>query len=106
MAKKFFNDLKEALEDVIAYKQGKLTLRSEIIEVPEPPVKYKAKDIKRIRTRFRYSQGLFSKILNVSIKTVQSWESGHRVPTHAALRLLELVDKGVYSPDIYKKSLM
>ena len=33
---KFFNDLKEGLEEVIAYKKGKLTLRSELIEIPEP----------------------------------------------------------------------
>ena len=104
MAKKLFDNLKAGLEEVIAYKKGKLHLRSEEIEIPEPPIKYKAKDIKRIRERFRYSQGLFSKLLNVSVKTVQSWESGHRVPTHAALRLIELVDKEIYSPDIFKKS--
>lgn len=33
---KFFKDLKSGLEDVVAYKKGKLTLRSEIIEIPEP----------------------------------------------------------------------
>lgn len=101
---KFYNDLKEGLEDIIAHKKGKLDLRTIEIEVPSPPMKYEASDIKRIRERFRYSQGLFSKILNVSVRTVQSWESGHRVPTHAALRLLELVDKGIYSPDIYKNA--
>ena len=39
---------------------------------------------------------------NVSIKTVQSWEAGTRVPSHAALRLLEIVDKGFYRPQITK----
>jgi len=101
---KFYEDLKAGLEDIIAHKQGKLDLRTIEIEIPEPPIKYRAKDIKRIRKRFRYSQGLFSKILNVSVRTVQSWESGHRVPTHAALRLLELVDKGIYHPAIYKNN--
>ena len=104
MAKKFFNDLKASLEDVAAYKKGNLHLRSDAIELPEPPANYKAMDIKKIRQRNRYSQGLFSRILNVSVKTVQSWESGKRVPSHTALRLLELVDKGIYRPDIYKKA--
>ncbi|HML19467.1 MAG TPA: XRE family transcriptional regulator [Candidatus Dependentiae bacterium] len=103
MAEKFFNDLKTGLEEVIAYKKGKLDLRSEEIELPEPPAKYKARDIKRIRQGNRYSQGVFSRILNVSIKTVQSWESGQRVPSHSALRLLELVEKGIYRPAIQKK---
>lgn len=94
----FFNDLKSGLEEVIAYKQGKLTLRSENIEIPAPPAEYRAKDIKRIRMEGKYSQGVFAKILNVSIKTVQSWECGERVPSHVALRLLEVVDKGIYRP--------
>lgn len=95
---KFFKDLKDGLEDVNAYKRGKLTLRSELIEIPQPPADYKAKDIKRIRESGQYSQGVFAKILNVSIKTVQSWECGERVPSHVALRLLEIVDKGIYRP--------
>jgi putative transcriptional regulator len=63
-----------------------------------PPAEYKASDIKKIRLNSKYSQGAFAKILNVSIKTVQSWESGVRVPSHSSLRLLEIVDKGIYRP--------
>lgn len=100
---KFYKDLKTGLEDIIAHKQGKLDLRTIEIELPEPPVKYRAQDIKKIRKKNLYSQSIFSKILNVSVKTVQSWESGQRIPSHTALRLLELVDKGIYRPDIYKK---
>lgn len=95
---KFFDDLKESLEDVVAYKKGKLTLKSEIIELPNPPSLYNAKEIKRIRQKGPYSQGVFAKILNVSPKTVQAWESGDRSPSHSALRLLEIVDKGIYRP--------
>ena len=95
---KFFKDLKKGLGDVAAYKKGKITLRSELINIPKPPTQYKAKDIKRIREKGKYSQGVFAKVLNVSIKTVQSWECGERVPSHVALRLLEVVDKGIYRP--------
>lgn len=100
---KFYDDLKAGIEDIIAHKKGKLDLRTIEIEIPEPPAEYRAKDIKSIRQKNSYSQSIFSKILNVSVKTVQSWESGHRVPNHAALRLIELVDKGIYRPDVYKK---
>ncbi len=93
---KLFEGLKAGLEDVIAYKKGKLTLTSEEIEIPEPPVTYRAKDVKRIRATRRYSQSIFAKVLNVSVKTVQSWESGERFPNHAALRLLQIVDEGIY----------
>ena len=101
---RLFKGLKTALEEAIAHDQGKLDLRSEIFEIPEPPAQYKAKDIKKIREKNRYSQGIFARVLNVSIKTVQSWESGQRMPNQAALRLLEIIDKGIYHPEIYKKS--
>ena len=90
---KFFEGLKEGLEEALAYTQGKITLKSEIIEIPEPPFEYRAKEIKKIRENGHYSQSVFAKILNVSVKTVQSWESGERVPSHSALRLLEIVIK-------------
>jgi putative transcriptional regulator len=99
---KLYKDLKKGLKEIIAYKEGKITLKSEIIQIPEPPKEYSAKEIKRIRGN--YSQGIFAKILNVSLNTVQAWESGNRNPNHAALRLLEIIDKGIYRPQIQRKS--
>jgi len=101
---KLFKGFKAGLEEVLAYEQGKLDLRSVDIEVPQAPEEYKPKAIKKIREKYRYSQGYFALVLNVSVKTVQSWESGQRTPSHAALRLLEIVDKGFYHPEAYKKS--
>src|SRR6266404_3444037 len=102
MSSKFARDLKTALKEAIAHKEGKLDLYSEYIEIPEPPAEYKAKEIKKIREKNRYSQGMFALVLNVSKKTVQSWESGQRIPSGAALRLLEIVDKGQFLPQIFK----
>ena len=99
---KLFKGLKKGLKEALAHAEGKITLKSEVIEIPEPPSEYRAGDIKRIRKKNHYSQGIFAKVLNVSVKTVQSWESGARVPSHAALRLLEIVDKGFYRPRIAK----
>ena len=101
---KLFKGLKKGLEESLAHVEGKITLKSEAIEIPERPVEYSAKEIKRIREQNHYSQGIFAIVLNVSIKTVQSWESGARVPSHAALRLLEVVDKGFYRPRIAKSA--
>lgn len=101
---KFFKELKEGLEEALAYTQGKITLKSETIKIPEPPLEYTAKDIKRIRESGPYSQAVFARILNVSVKTVQSWEAGLRVPAHSALRLLEIIDQGIYRPEIKRKA--
>lgn len=92
---KFFKGLKQGLQDIIDYQDGKLDLRTEFIEIPEPPNEYKAKDIKKIREQHKYSQGIFARILNVSTKTVQSWEPGRRSTTSSSLRLIEMIDKGI-----------
>ncbi len=103
MSKRLAKNIKAGLQDILLYKQGKLDLRNESIVVPKPPTEYKANQIKKIRKHKKYSQAIFAKILNVSVKTVQSWESGQRNPSHAALRLLEIIDKGIYNPDIHKR---
>ena len=100
---RLFKDMKKGLQEIIAHKEGKITLKSEFIEIPEPPEEYGPRKIKNIRTKRNYSQGIFAKVLNVSIKTVQAWESGDRSPNHAALRLLEIIDQGIYHPLIRKQ---
>ena len=45
MKNKFFEDLRAGLEDAIAHEKSKLDLRSELIEIPEPPMQYKPKNI-------------------------------------------------------------
>ena len=43
---------------------------------------------------------MFARLLNVSPKTVQSWEHGTRRPSQAALRLIQLLEQnphGVFS---------
>ena len=100
---KFFDDLKEGFEEILAHRKGKITLKSELVTIPKPPRSYTNADIKQIRESCNYSQALFAKFLNVSIKTIQAWESGQRIPNHAALRLLEIIDKGIYLPEVIQK---
>lgn len=89
-----FELLKEGLEGIIQHQKGKKKLRKRVVEVPEPATQYTADDVKRIRKSLHYSQEYFALLLNISKKTVQAWESGRRNPNHAALRLLEVIDKG------------
>jgi len=45
MNNKFFKDLKKSLEEVVAYKKGKLDLYSEYIEISEQPTMIKNKHL-------------------------------------------------------------
>ena len=88
----FFDDLKEGLLEGIAHFQGDIELRTTALSVPEPPPVYNAEHIRTLRTSLGFSQPHFSRWLNVSPKTVQSWEQGTRTPSQASVRLLQLLE--------------
>jgi putative transcriptional regulator len=89
---KIFNELKDALEDVRNYRQGKRTdLRVTVL--PVPPKKITPQEIRRIRRALNASQAIFAVYLNVSPNAVRSWEQGTRRPQHAALKLLMIAKR-------------
>lgn len=70
-----------------------LTLR-EFDRLCVPPVApLKPAQIKQIRESSRVSQGVFARLLNTSVSTVQKWEIGQKKPTGTALKLLHLVQE-------------
>lgn len=84
-----FEQLKTGLEDCLAHARGELTLVT--TELPAPPPKADPKKIVAIRRNLRMSQSVFAATLNVSMRTVQSWEQGLREPSEASLRLLQII---------------
>jgi putative transcriptional regulator len=91
MSEGAFVDLKEALEDALAFEDGKRSdLRVTRIRASRPPKPMSAKDIARIRQNLNCSQSVFALMLNISPRTVQAWEQGSREPGDAALRLLSI----------------
>ncbi|MBC7819432.1 MAG: helix-turn-helix domain-containing protein [Planctomycetaceae bacterium] len=86
--KPLFERLKKGLEEGIAHAQGALTLRT--VEVPEEPPEIDAKSLASLRTQAAMSQAVFAKLLNVSTKTLQSWEQGLRQPSDASRRLIQV----------------
>lgn len=88
----FFEDLKEGLLEGIAHLEGKIELKTTFLTIPDPPPAYDAEHIRILRTNLGFSQPHFSRWLNVSPKTVQSWEQGTRTPSQASIRLLQLVE--------------
>src|SRR5712691_8323428 len=86
--KPLFERLKQGLEEGIAHAQGALTLRT--VEVPDEPPEIDAKTLAALRTQAAMSQAVFAKLLNVSTKTLQSWEQGLRQPSDASRRLIQI----------------
>lgn len=91
MSDEAFADLKEALEDALAFERGKgRGVKMTRIQAPRPPKAMSPRDIVLIRRRLNCSQSVFAMMLNISPKTVQAWEQGSRVPGDAALKLLTI----------------
>ena len=93
-----FDRLRNGLAESGAYSRGELTLVT--TDLPVPPPKSGPKEIVSLRKDYHMSQAVFAAVVNVSVKTVQSWEQGVREPSDAALRMLQLMRR---EPDIVQK---
>ena len=88
----FFDELKAGLDAAIDHAKGKRKdLRTTTL--PRPPKEMSAKQIVQLRIRLNVSQAVFARYLNISTKTVQSWEQGQGKPSGASLKLLSIAKK-------------
>ena len=89
-----FQDLKDGLEEAIAWEQGKIDLRTTTLTLPEKPPKMTKKQIKDLRENtLKVSQPVFALILGVSPAAVKAWEQGLKQPSGTARRLMQLFGK-------------
>jgi putative transcriptional regulator len=91
--KPLFERLKSGLEEGIRHAKGEIALNTTSVEMPGRPPEIGAQELTRLRLDSGMSQSVFARMLNVSAKTVQSWEQGHRRPSQAALRLTQVFRK-------------
>ncbi len=90
IARELIDGLTEIRDALRNGNHSKLTVRT--FDVPDP-TQYTAKKVKAVRTKLDVSQGLFAKIIGVSRKLVEHWESGVRVPSPMACRLLDVISR-------------
>jgi putative transcriptional regulator len=57
------------------------------------PTALTAGEILKVRTSLNVSQAVFASYLNISPRTVQSWEQGLGKPSGASLKLLSIARK-------------
>ena len=91
---KLGQELIEGMMEMIAHQEGKITLRTTKVEMPEPPPELSGDEVSKIRLKkLHMSQGAFAKLLGVSVRVIQSWEQGEKKPSGAARRLLQVAAK-------------
>lgn len=86
--KTLFERLQTGLGEGIAHARRELTLKT--IEVPEEPPEIDGATLAAMREEAEMSQAVFAKVINVSAKTVQSWEQGVREPSMASRRMIHI----------------
>jgi putative transcriptional regulator len=77
-------------EEAIRHAKGEITLKTATLAMPDRPPEVGADKLTKLRLKSGMSQSVFARMLNVSTKTVQSWEQGLRKPSQAALRQIQV----------------
>ena len=85
-----FDDLKQGLEEAIAYEKGQGTARVKTYMI-SPVREYSNIEIREIRMKAGMTQSVFASYMGVSKKTVEAWEGGRTHPTGPVFRLLEIL---------------
>ena len=88
-----FDDLKEGLEEAIAYEKGTGKAKEKTYMIL-PVKEYNGKEIRDVRMKAGMTQSVFASYMGVSIKTVEAWEGGRTHPTCPVFRLLDILSAG------------
>ena len=78
------------IREIKSFKEGKVALKTRELKEPSPP--------KNIRARLNISQATFASLMGVSVRTVQDWEQGRRMPKGPAKSLLRIAEQ---NPDAF-----
>ncbi len=77
-------EILEGLKEIKDFKQGKTQLRT--FKLSEPSARM-------IREKLNLSQSAFSRLMGVSLRTLQDWEQGRRNPRGPAKSLLRIAEQ-------------
>lgn len=99
-----FGDLLLAsAQEALDHSRGKVTLKSETLELPDEPPMFSKRRIKEIREKLLdVSQPVFATILACSPSAVKSWERGENTPSGSTRRLLQVIEN---DPSHFLKSI-
>jgi putative transcriptional regulator len=83
--------------------EGRFTVRTVELDLqPLLPKEYGPEDVKATRNRLCVSQAIFAQLLGISLKLVQAWEQGKRVPEMLARHVLDDINR---NPDRWRDRL-
>lgn len=84
----FFSGVMEGLQEALAHKKGGQSSETISRKKSLPVV-----NVAEIRSSLSMTQKAFAKVLGVSCRTVEAWESGKSTPTPTAKKLMFLIQQ-------------
>lgn len=76
----------KGMEEAVAFAQGKKD-HGCTVHIPDEI------NVRRIRKKLNMSQNTFAEYFGVSVRTIQDWEQGRRVPSGASKNFLFVIDR-------------
>jgi putative transcriptional regulator len=81
------------LASLRGWERGEPVTIRQVADIPQPRAR-RADQVKRLRaTTLGVSQAVFARLIGVSPKLVEAWESGRNVPSGPVCRLFELIER-------------
>ena len=87
-----FAELKEGVDALAEWREGKRTLRTHTVEFkPAPELTPRA--VIDVRRRLKISRGVFAACLRTNVRTLENWEQGRARPNAQAALLISMVKR-------------
>jgi DNA-binding transcriptional regulator YiaG len=86
----FAKGIEQGLREAIAFMRGEGEGRVTEIEIPDKAPDYTPPEVIAIRKKLGMTQRSFARLMNVSLKSVESWEAGTKHPGSSTRRLIQL----------------
>lgn len=92
MTRDIFAELIEGFDALENERQGKTTLRSHKVQLPEL-IELSSEELRSIRQKLNVSRPVFAMYLRTNPRTLENWEQGRAKPNAQATALIRLVQK-------------
>ena len=92
--------IKAGILSSLAYENGDKKAARKVTVKIKPVQKFTAEQVKAVRGKTNLTQQLFGRVIGVSVRTVEAWESGVNQPNGSASRILEMIEE---NPAIVKE---
>ncbi len=92
MKRNLFDELSEGITALQAAREGKITLRQNVVE-KKPAPSISPEELLTLREKMHMSRTVFARYLRTNERTLENWEQGRASPNAQAAVLIRMVER-------------